>query len=230
MRARDLEGIAEHPVVADLQGADPGGRALAGLELAEHLLGPVGEGARLVELGVATRADHPGPGQRRRLVGEHRREVRAQVGEVVGIGREGGEQPARRGGELGAQAGHDRERGSEGGQLARPNLAQAEPRRGALEVAEAAEQLAERQQPRRIVEEGRDRVVALGGPAARRRAAGPTSRATAAPPSASRYGRARRPARLRRSPEESRSSSRLRTVAASSTSSPPGRRRAKPVR
>src|SRR5262249_11976359 len=57
MRLGDLDVEAEHVVVADLQGGNPGPFTLAGLELRDHLAGSRGEAAQFIHLSVKPAPD-----------------------------------------------------------------------------------------------------------------------------------------------------------------------------
>ena len=52
VRLRDLDVVAEHPVVADLQRVDPGARALRFFHLGDPLLAGTADAAQLVELRI----------------------------------------------------------------------------------------------------------------------------------------------------------------------------------
>ena len=71
VRLRDLDVVAEHAVEAHLERRDAGARALALLDLGDHLLARAADRAQLVELGVDAVADEAAVArQRRRLVDE----------------------------------------------------------------------------------------------------------------------------------------------------------------
>ena len=92
-RARDLDVVAVHPVVAHLEPREPGAGALARLELGDVPLRVVADVAQAIELGVEAGGDDPAVanGERRRL-DDGRLEVRPKRGEVADPGGElGGE-------------------------------------------------------------------------------------------------------------------------------------------
>ena len=88
VRLRDLDVVAEHAVVADLQRRDAGARALALLHLGDDLLAGAADRAQLVELRVDAVAREPAVArQRRRIVERASLDRVADVGEIVELAR-----------------------------------------------------------------------------------------------------------------------------------------------
>ena len=89
VRLRDLDVIAEHPVVADLEVADAGARPLRFLHLGDALLAAAADAAQLVELRVDAVAHHAAVARDpRRLVDQRLVEGLAHVHEIVQLGDE----------------------------------------------------------------------------------------------------------------------------------------------
>ena len=68
----DLDVIAVHTVVADLEGGDAGRSLLAFFEIDQELIGIGRQCAQRVEFGIEARADHAAVAQQRRRLFEHR--------------------------------------------------------------------------------------------------------------------------------------------------------------
>jgi hypothetical protein len=82
IRLGDVDVVAEHLIVAHLEGADAGPRPFAGFVLAEEALAVQGERSQLVDLGVAARLYQLArPRFERRVVGERAADPLAQLGQ-----------------------------------------------------------------------------------------------------------------------------------------------------
>ena len=93
VRLRDLDVVAEDPVVADLERGDAGPRALLLLHLRDDLLARPADRAQFVERRVEAVADEAAvAGERRRLVDERRFDGRAHLRHVVQFGGQASEE------------------------------------------------------------------------------------------------------------------------------------------
>ena len=93
IRLRDLDVVPEDAVVADLQRADAGPRALRLFHRGDVLLAGTTDRAQLVELGVHAVADHAAVARDRRWFIEQRGvEVGADVREIVDLGEQAEDQ------------------------------------------------------------------------------------------------------------------------------------------
>ena len=79
-RLADLDVIAVHPVVADLEAVDAGALALAGLQVEQELVGVLRQGAQLVQFGIVAAGQHP-------AVAQHHRRVLHDGRDQQGMGR-----------------------------------------------------------------------------------------------------------------------------------------------
>jgi hypothetical protein len=96
VRARDLDVVAEHPRVADLERRDAARDALALLEREQHITALARQAAQLVDARVRTRAHEPAlRGRLRQLVLEHARQLDEEL--VTELARRADRGPAERG-------------------------------------------------------------------------------------------------------------------------------------
>ena len=183
--ARDLEGVAEHPVVADLEVGDAGGGALPRLQLAQDLLAVAGQPPRLVELRVAARAGScPGPSRAGTSSASvaSRSALRSSRGSTCAARAasswQGEEASSARSSGSRARA------GAKTGQLAGSQLLEAQTGRHALQVPHAGQPFPQASERRRLLDQPRHRLVAERGRRRVARAAAAATPAAAALPSA----------------------------------------------
>ena len=150
-----------HLVELDAQVGDAGARALAGFEFEQVGVAVLADAAQFVEFGVEARRDHAAVAQQHRGFvgdrgGEHREDLGGRRQRLAEHVEQGG--LAER--HLRAQRGQGADGGAQPGELARAHLAQRQARGDALDVADAAQRIAQLAEPRRM--KCIDRVVTLG--------------------------------------------------------------------
>jgi len=157
----DLDEIPEDGIEADLERLDAGALDLALLEAGDPILALARGRAQFVERGVAAGADHAAVAHDGgRLIDDRVAQRAREIRQRVEAARELGEQLRARLGEEAvpagerldarAHAGRLLERGGERGKVARVARAAAQPRRGALDVANAAERVAQLRERKRV--------------------------------------------------------------------------------
>ncbi len=141
----DLDVVAVHAVVADLQRRDAGGGLFARFEIDQELIGVGRQRAQFIQLGIEAGADHAAVAQQCGRLFEHGSgEVLRRFGDARRVGRAGRassglSQPASASRSAGAAARPSRKRR----QIARPRRAQGHAREDAFEVADAAQHFAQ---------------------------------------------------------------------------------------
>jgi hypothetical protein len=165
VRLRDLDVVAEDLVVADLERADAGARALARLELGDPALAVVAKRAKLVDLGRVAGADEIAlPRARGRRVDERAadeiRELRKRIHAIA----KSREEPTAAIGQALLHRRAPRERLAKPDEIARRRRAAADPPGEPLEIAETVERGAEVVAYRGLSDELLDGVEPLADP------------------------------------------------------------------
>ena len=140
----DLDVVAVHPVVADLERGDAAAGALACLQFDQELVGVGGQAAQFVQFGIVAFGDDAAIDQLQRWLGGDRAGEPLR-GFVVAAHLGGQRLQARRvqRRQLLAQRRQHRQAVAQGGQVARARRAQRHPGEDAFQVAQAAEAFAQ---------------------------------------------------------------------------------------
>ncbi len=159
--AADLDVVAVHAVVADLQCGDAAGGLFALFQLDQILVGVGRQPAQLVQLGVVAVGDHAAVALHRRRLRHHRlRQQRGAVGVIADALDQRVQQRAVQRGDLFAQHRGRGEPVAQGGKVTRTRRAQCHAGENALQVADAAQLFAQRLAAT-LVEQHGDRLMAL---------------------------------------------------------------------
>ncbi len=159
VRAAELDVVAVHAVVADLECGDPGALALACLEVHEELVGVLRQRAQLVELGVVAGREHAAVADHHRRVLDHRPAEQAERVRVLAArGRERRRQRRREPAQEQLQPGQAGERVAQRREIAGPRGLEGDAGEDALDVADAGERVVQRR-VRGAIDELGDRVV-----------------------------------------------------------------------
>ncbi len=138
--ARQLDVVAVHAVVGDLELCQPGAAPLAILELEQVRIGAGRDRAQLVERRVVARSDDAAFAQQRgRRRDQGTRQKRVQLVPRHEIARRGGQQRRVEARERGLQPRQAGERLAQRREVPRPRRAQRDPRQDTLDVADAAQ-------------------------------------------------------------------------------------------
>ena len=159
MAAAQLDVVAVHAVVADLEGGDAGALPFAPFQIQQEAVGVFRQGAQPVEFRIETGCDHAAfAQQRRRLVRQRPLQAlahRRMVGQIV---HQAIQQRAVQIKQQSAQLGQARQPPAQGGQVPWPGGGQRDAGQDALQVAHAAQQ-ALQGLARRGVAQGGDGLV-----------------------------------------------------------------------
>ena len=183
VRLRNLDVVAEHAVVADLQRVDAGASALAFFELGDHLLARSADAPQFVDFGVEAVADVAAiPHQRAGVVDETAVDIVAHVDEVVERADERAGERRFAGLQHEPHARHDGNRLFQADEIARAGVAERGARDEALEILHVLQDFAELAAVGAAEGEFLDGIEAIADSIERRRAAAAATRAAAGRP------------------------------------------------
>ncbi len=168
MRGRDLDEIADHVVVADLEGGDPGLLGVLALQIGDQASRLVAQFQGRVQFGRVALGDEAAVARIERRLGHQRRgepvgefAVFAQIVERFENARRR-RHVARLGAELGAHLRQFAQPLADADEIARAPAPHGEALQGALQIGKAAQRLAQAFARARRRDEERDHVVACG--------------------------------------------------------------------